>query len=123
MQKKIMFNGVEVVQPTEYKPNLATTSTEDSDRDQSLVMHNTPIGTVVSYSLRWEDITAEEASQILAQVLNQSSFSVHYFDIIVGSWNTAEFYASNFSASALTLEEGEERFDDLSFNIVAINPR
>jgi len=123
MQKKILFNGVEIAQPIEYKPNLATTSTEDSDRDQSLVMNNTPIGTVVSYSLRWEDLTAEEVSQILSQVLNKSSFSVHYFDIISGQWKTDEFYASNFSASAFSLKEGEEGYDELSFNIVGKNAR
>lgn len=123
MQKKILFNGVEIAQPIEYKPNLATTSTEDSDRDQSLVMNNTPIGTVVSYSLKWEDLTAEEVSQILSQVLNKSSFSVHYFDIISGQWKTDEFYANNFSASAFSLKEGEEGYDELSFNIVGKNAR
>lgn len=122
-QQKIKISGIEIAQPNEYKPNLATTSTSDSDRDQTLVMHNTPIGTVESYSLKWSNIKADKVAQILSLVLNKPSFEVHYFDVISGTWKKGMFYASNFSSSAVTLEEGEEWYDDLSFNIVGINPR
>ena len=125
MQDYLTFNGVVVKVPDDdgYSANLATTSTEDSNRDMSLVMHNTPIGTVESYSLKWSELTPFEASAILQQVLNKPSFTVHYFDILTGTWRDGEFYASNFNAPARILLDGEEHWDELSFNIIGVNPR
>lgn len=125
MQDYIMINGIRIKQPDEdgYTAELATTSTDDSDRDMSLVMHNTPIGTVVGYNLKWTDLTPDEAAQILQQVMNKSSFTVHYMDIITGQWKDGEFYASNFNAPAGSLKTGEECWDELSFNIRGIHPR
>lgn len=124
MQEKIKINGIEIQQPTYdgYAAVLSTTSTDDSDRDMSLDMHNTPIGTVVGYNLKWEDISAEEVAKILQQVLNKSSFTVHYFDIVTATWKDGEFYASNFNAPSRSLEEGAEKWDELSFNIIGVKP-
>lgn len=125
MQDCIKINGIVIKQPDEdgYSAVLATTSTDDSDRDMSLVMHNTPIGTVEGYDLKWSYPTLQEAALILQQVLNKPKFTVHYMDIITGTWRDGEFYASNFNAPCKTLEEGEECWDELSFNIRGINPR
>lgn len=49
MERPFQFNGEAVITPNVFKPALATTSTEDSDRTQDLVMHNTPMGTIESY--------------------------------------------------------------------------
>lgn len=125
MQDYIKINGITIVQPDQdgYSVNLATTSTEDSDRDMSLVMHNTPIGTVESYSLKWTDIKASEAALILSQVLNKPSFTLHYFDILTGTWRDGEFYATTFNSPCRTIEDGVEAWDELSFNVIGVNPR
>lgn len=125
MQDYIKINGITIVQPDQdgYSVNLATTSTEDSDRDMSLVMHNTPIGTVESYSLKWTDIKASEAALILSQVINKPSFMLHYFDILTGTWRDGEFYATTFNSPCRTIEDGVEAWDELSFNVVGVNPR
>lgn len=125
MQDYIKINGITIVQPDEdgYSVNLSTTSTEDSDRDMSLVMHNTPIATVVSYSLKWTDIKAIDAAQILSQIINKSSFSFHYFDILTASWRDGEFYATTFNSPCKTIEDGVEAWDELSFNVIGVNPR
>lgn len=122
MQEYISFNGVVVKQPDKYSAVLATTSTSDSDRDMALVMHNTPIGTVAGYDLEWSYLTAQEASEILRQVLNRPSFTVRYFNILTASWENGEFYVSNFNAPAKILEEDKEYWESLSFNIRGINP-
>ena len=124
MQDYIMFNGVVIKQPDGdgYSANLATTSTDDSDRDMALGMHNTPIGTIAGYSLKWSYLTAAEMSQILKQVVNKGRFTAHYFDVLLGKWTDGEFYATNYNAPALCLEEGFEMWDELSFNIVGVNP-
>lgn len=125
MQNYITFNGVRVAQPDEengYSAVLATTSTDDSDRDMSLVMHNTPIGTVIGYDLKWTWITAAEAAEILQQVVNKSQFTMHYFDIYDAQWKDGLFYASNFNSPAFSLREGEEYWSELSFNVRGIYP-
>ena len=125
MQDYIKINGITIVQPDEdgYYVELSTTSTEDSDRDMSLVMHNTPIATVVSYSLKWTDIKATDAAQILSQIINKPSFSFHYFDILTASWRDGEFYATTFNSPCKTIEDGVEAWDELSFNVIGVNPR
>ena len=125
MQDYIKINGITIVQPDEdgYSVELSTTSTEDSDRDMSLVMHNTPIATVVSYSLKWTDIKATDAAQILSQIINKPSFSFHYFDILTASWRDGEFYATTFNSPCKTIENGVEAWDELSFNVIGVNPR
>ena len=125
MQDYFKLNGIIVKQPDEdgYSAVLATTSTEDSDRDMSLSMHNTPIGTVEGYDLKWTYLTPAEAAEILQQVLNKPNFIAHYFDIITGSWRDAKFYASNYNAPVMTLKDEEEYWDELSFNIRSIDPR
>ena len=125
MQDYIKINGITIVQPDEdgYSVELSTTSTEDSDRDMSLVMHNTPIATVVSYSLKWTDIKATDAAQILSQIINKPSFSFHYFDILTASWRDGKFYATTFNSPCKTIEDGVEAWDELSFNVIGVNPR
>lgn len=121
-QELISFNGVVVKQPDEYTPSMATTSTEDSGRDMSLMMINTPIGTVEAYNLKWSNIPLAEASKILRQVINRNSFVAHYCSIYDGRWQDREFYASNYSASAKTLKDGVECWKELSFQITGVYP-
>jgi len=116
------FDNIEVAVPHSYSAVFATTSTSDSDRTMDLVMHNTPIGTVIGYDFKWRDLTPKEASTIMQQVLNKTQFLVHYFDLYGGVWKDAYFYASNFNAGAKTLEEGFERWSELAFNIRSVNP-
>lgn len=125
MQDFLKFNDVKIAQPDEdgYAAVLSTTSTEDSDRDMQLIMHNTPIGTVEGYNLKWRWLSPQEASQILQQVLNRPQFKVHYFDILTAKWRDGEFYATNFNAPARSLKDSEECWDELSFNIIGVNPR
>ena len=123
MQDFFKFNNIVVVQPTSYSAQLATTSTEDSDRDQMLVMHNTPIATIESYEMGWKYIGVSDASTILKQVINKSSFLLHYFDLKEGRWLDGYFYASNFNSPCLTLEDDMECWDELSFNVIGKDPR
>jgi len=84
MDRPFEFNGIAVKTPDTFKPNFATTSTEDSDRTQDLVMHNTPMGTISSYSFGWEDIYIEEAALILQQIVNRSEYSLRFLNPMTG---------------------------------------
>ncbi len=122
MERPFEFNGIAVKTPNTFKPNFATTSTEDSDRTQDLVMHNTPVGTISSYSFEWKYIEPEEAALILAQVMNKSEYSLRFLNPLSGGWDTASFYTSNYTFGSLRQTNGRDTWESLSFNAVVINP-
>lgn len=123
-QEQLKFNDVTMPWPDEdgYTVDISTTSTDDSDRTQDLEMHNTPIGSIGSYGLKWSDLTKEEVALILSQVLDKPSFSAHYFDVKTATWKDADFYATTFSITPINLTEEHERIEELSFNIIGIKP-
>ena len=112
---------VDIKTPIEYKPKLATTSTKDSDRAQDLIMHNTPMGTIVGYDMKWGDIKTEEMQTIIKLMVNKPSFRMKQYDNYDG-WCTKDFYASNFDVDCVRLKNGEELWSGLSINIRPINP-
>lgn len=120
---------IRIKAPIEYKPILATTSTEDSDRTQDLIMHNTPMGTIVGYDMKWGDMSTEEVRKILDLMVNKSSFNMHHFDIFDG-WCYKDFYASNFNVDGVRLRQyryrghlyNEESWKGLTINIRPIYP-
>lgn len=116
------FNGVPVKTPDKFAPNAATTSTDDSDRTQDLVMHNTPIGTVESYSFEWKDIDTKEAAKIFGQVKNKKEFSMRHISAETGNWETRKFYATTFTWGTLKKVNGKDAWESLSFNAICINP-
>lgn len=120
--KPFEFNGVPVKTPDTFKPNFATTSTEDSDRTQDLVMHNTPMGTISSYSLEWKYIEPEEAAKILSQTMNKSKYSLRYLNPLTARWETGDFYTSNYNFGTLKQANGRDTWESLSFNAVVVNP-
>lgn len=122
MDKPFEFNGIPVKTPNTFAPNGATTSTNDSDRTQDLVMHNTPIGTIESYSIEWKDIEPEEAAKIIQQIKNQREYSLRYLSLSEGIWRTDPFYTVNYSAGTLKTVNGKFVWENLAFNAIVINP-
>lgn len=122
---------IEIKAPETYKPVLATTSTEDSDRTQDLVMHNTPMGTIVGYDMTWGEMKTEEIKMILDLMINKPHFNMHHFDVLKGNWGYDDFYASNFKMEAVRLRQyrykgklyNEELWGGLTINIRAKYPR
>lgn len=122
MDRPFEFNGEPVKTPNTFRPALATTSTDDSDRTQDLVMHNTPIGTVQSYYFEWLDIEPEEAAKIVQQIINRSEYSLRHLNANIGRWITSQFYTSNYSFGTLKKANGELVWESLSFNAVGVEP-
>lgn len=122
MSKPFEFNGIKVKTPDTFKPNLATTSTEDSDRTQDLVMHNTPMGTIQSYSFEWKYIEPKEAAKILSQIINKSEYTLKFINPLTGEWETGKFYTSNYNLGTLRVSNGDFVWESLSFNAIGINP-
>ena len=124
MSEKFTIDGTEIRTPTTYKPVFATTSTEDSDRTQDLIMHNTPMGTIAGYDLTWDSLTSEEISVIINLMMNKPYFQFHHRDPRNASgWSTSEFYASNYSMQAQRLgERTGELWAGLTINVRSIYP-
>lgn len=122
MNRPFEFNGIHVKTPDTFQPSMATTSTEDSDRTQDLVMHNTPIGTIESYAFGWKYIEPEESAKIIRQILNRSGYSLRYLNPLTGGWQTGQFYTSNYNLGTLMVSNGSFVWESLSFNAVGINP-
>lgn len=122
MSRPFEFNGISAKTPDIFKPNFATTSTPDSDRTQDLVMHNTPMGTISSYSFEWRYIEPEEAALILSQIMNRSEYSLRYLNPLTARWEVGMFYTSNYTFGTLKQVNGRDTWESLSFNSVVINP-
>lgn len=122
MERLFEFNDIPVKTPDTFQPSMATTSTEDSDRTQDLVMHNTPMGTVESYAFEWRYIELDEAAKIIQQIKNKGQYKLRYISADTGTWETGYFYTSNYSFGTLKLVNGDFVWEKLSFNAVGINP-
>lgn len=122
MDRPFQFNGESVITPDTFQPALATTSTEDSDRTQDLVMHNTPMGTIESYSFEWKNIEPKEAAKIVHHIKNRSQYLLRYLKADTGEWTTGQFYTSNYSFGTLKTVNGKFVWESLSFNAVGVNP-
>ncbi len=121
-ERPFEFNGIKVKTPNTFKPNFATTSTEDSDRTQDLVMNNDPMGTISSYSFGWEDIYVEDVAVILQQIVNKSEYSLRFLNPMTAQWEVGMFYTVNIPCGTLKQVNGRDAWESLSFNAVVINP-
>lgn len=116
------IDDIKILTPYTFTPAAATTSTEDSDRTQDLVMHNTPIGTIESYNIGFEYIPVKEAAVIYQRIKNRNSYKLRYMSASLGEWTTGYFYTSNYSFGTLKMTNGEFVWEKMSFNAVGVNP-
>lgn len=123
-QQYLEFNTYQAPPTDEdgYSPAFAVTSTAYSGRVMRGSMINVVMFTVEAYNLKWTDISAKDVSNILKQCLGKKSFSFHHFNVYESKWETSDFYVSNINAPMYNLTEGDERVNELSFQVTAINP-
>lgn len=116
------IDDIKILTPYTFTPSAATTSTEDSDRTQDLVMHNTPMGTIESYNIGFEYIPVKEAAVIYQKIKNKSQYKLRYMSASLGEWTTGQFYTSNYSFGTLMVSNGEFVWKSLSFNAIGVYP-
>lgn len=121
-ERPFEFNGIKVKTPDVFKPNFATTSTEDSDRTQDLEMNNDPMGTISSFSLAWSNIYIEDAALILNEIVDKSEYSLRFLNPMTAKWETRMFYTTNIPFGTLKQVNGRDAWESLSFNAVVIKP-
>lgn len=123
-QQHLKFGDYQPPDPDEdgYQLSLAVTSTASSGRTQRGIMKNSAMFTVEAYNLKWTDIKANVVRRILQETMGKNSFDFYHFNVYTNQWETTKFYAANFNSPFYRLNEGEERVDQLSFQVTAINP-
>lgn len=125
MQKYILVDGYKIKQPDSFTPNWATTYTEDSERAMSGKAYLEPMFTVESYSYEASDLTASEAKELLQRVLprpGKPNFELTYFSWFYGEWRTDRFYVGQGSMNTKTLRDDYETLENISFDLIGVNP-
>lgn len=120
-QEKIALNSFNEVQPIKFDYNFATTYTEDSGRPQGGKARLTPLFTVESFDVSYENLTTAQVSAILKQIVPSPAkpfFNLHYFSPYNGKWQTKEFYVGEGSLVLKSLKEGSEKIDSISCSFV-----
>lgn len=125
MQNYILIDGYKIKQPDSFEPNWATTYTEDSGRVMSGKAFIDPLFTVESYSYEATRLTKEEAKEILQRIVprpHKPTFDLTYYSWFYGEWRTAAFYVGQGSLKCTTLKDGEEELENLSFDLIGVDP-
>lgn len=124
MQKRISIDGYDKVQPTTFEPQWETTYTEDSGRSMSGKGYIDPMFTAEAYSYGIENISKEDAKEILQIIVPRPSkptFELYYYSWFYGEWRTGKFYVGKGSMKCITLEEDKERCD-ISCSMIGVEP-
>lgn len=123
MQNYIKINNVLVRQPDEgLGYSFETTYTQDTTRSQSGKLHATALFTVESFSFKASNVTVFEMSELLQNIMKGGSFTLHYFSPYYGTWRDDKFYVGKGSLSIGRLNEDSETYDEVSFNMIGVNP-
>ena len=123
-QNYFKMNGQKVWQPdSAMAHNWETTFTEDSTRVQSGSDRFTPMFTVEQYTYSASHIPVDKATQIIQMIGKGQKVLLHYWSVYQGGWRDGYFRCGKSQEITIgNLEEGEESYDLLSFNLTGVDP-
>lgn len=122
-QEYIKLNNVIIPQPdTGLGYDFETTYTEDSTRVQSGTLHASAMFTVESFSYKASWLTREEMKTVLQIVAKGRPFTLHYLSPYYGAWRDGKFYVGKGSLRVGQWNETEARYEQLSFNMIGVDP-
>ena len=108
-------DGVEVKCPSHYQWKLQDISNSDAGRTEDTMMHKERIGQCVKLELEWQNVTNEDAADILAK-FNPEYFTLCYLDAMTGKYETSEFYVGDRSALLYNTRKGV--WSSIAFNVI-----
>lgn len=122
-QDYIKMNGKNILQPDEgLSFDFETTYTEDTTRVMDGTLCGSAMFTVESFGYEATWVSAEEMKTILQIVANGRPFTLHYLSPYYGRWRDGRFYVGKGSLTVGRWNEGEERYEKLSFNMIGVDP-
>lgn len=120
---RIKINDIEIKQPlTGLGYGFKKMYSGDSTHVQSGREYTTTIGVYEHFSYSAANLTEEEVSTILRQVIDGEVFVLHYRSPYYGMWRDDEFRVESASANIGNWIEGEELYESLSFEMTGVNP-
>lgn len=108
-------DGRAVICPSSYQWKLEDISASDAGRTEDTTMHKNRIGQVVGLELVWNNVSIEDAAELL-QAFNPEYINVTYLDAMEGKYITSEFYVGNRSAPLYNSRLG--KWNKISFNLI-----
>lgn len=108
-------DGRAVICPSSYQWKLEDVSASDAGRTEDTMMHKNRIGQVVGLELVWNNVSIEDAAELL-QAFNPEYIDVTYLDAMEGKYITSEFYVGNRSAPLYNSRIG--KWSKISFNLI-----
>lgn len=123
-QQHFKFGTYQAPDPDEdgYQPVFTTTSSDSSARTMRGVKKNPVIYTEEAYTMKWTNIAATDAKNILAQIMGKKEFDFYHFNLYTCAWETSKFYVESINTPIIRLNEGKERLSELNFQLRGINP-
>jgi len=108
-------DGKAVKCPSAYKWNLCDVSASDAGRTEDTVMDKKRIGQCVKLEFEWQNISIEEAADILTK-FNPEYVNICYLDAMSGTYKTSEFYIGDRSTPLYNCRLGV--WSNVSFNAI-----
>lgn len=108
-------DGVAVKCPSSYKWKSEDLSNSSAGRTEDTNMDKNRIGQIVGIELSWNNVTIQEASQILKQ-FDPEYIEVEYLDAKEGKYIKSIFYVGDRSAPLYNAEVG--KWSNISFNLI-----
>ena len=113
----LWVEGTVVKTPSSFEWGLQDVSDSESGRTQDALMHKNRIAQKRKINLGWNFPTPAEASAIL-KAFNPEYISVKYFDVMNNEYETRTFYVGDRSAPFKYWWVGNQRYEQLKFNII-----
>lgn len=108
-------DGVSVKCPSSYQWKLQDVSASDAGRTEDVTMDKKRIGQCVKLELQWQNLTIEEASDVLRK-FNPEYVTICYLDAMEGRYRTSEFYIGDRSAPLYNCRKG--LWSNIAFNAI-----
>lgn len=108
-------DGFAVRCPSSYQWKLQDISAADAGRTEDTMMDKKRIGQCVKLELGWQNVSIEEAADILKK-FNPEYITLCYLNAMTGKFETSEFYVGDRSSPLYNCKLGI--WSNISFNCI-----
>lgn len=123
MAERIKMNDIEIKQPlTGLGYGFTKKYSADSTHTQNGKKYTTTVGVYEQFSYTAVNLTSEEVSTILHQIVDGEVFVLHYRSPYYNTWRDAEFNVDSADIVIGSWVEDEEIYDTLSFTMTGVAP-
>ena len=115
----LKFDGVTLRDPSSLQWSLQRVSSPDAGRTRDGVMHVEQVTQKRKLELAWNNITAAEASAIIAAA-NPEYIQVWYYDYLDAQFETRRFYTGDQTIPVYTFQDDKKIVSNVAFNIIEV---